>query len=386
MSYQSSNIQTMFSPIEISLMENILHDTLEEQSISQMFTNNDLIEMETIVKQTRSSRNYNHKNGKNQIYFDNIDLSNCDSTKRLKEKIMDYDSIKSNEHAIHKFTPYTQQQQYQHPRRTSQFQDPSTPSKLFNAFKPKRKKINAFILDKSLIKGFLRLFAYYIPSKIFHRFVVIIVQYWGHLMRNLPKTTIIMQHNHTFDSYLIKSINKYGQTRYHEIPRKATLKFIWLSHNSEHRIPSVNKFDNKIWKIKYSSNSIRFNKKTKAKDTRKVGKWFLGPTLGKGGYSWVKKGYDRKDGRIVALKFTSKLKQDWSMSQSKQISNEISALSQIRHPNILKLMGYTLNAKYPQKDGLITPTVLLVLEYAPGGELFDILYYTSALPEIISRT
>eukprot|EP01084_Bolivina_argentea_P082913 150115_1 len=37
---------------------------------------------------------------------------------------------------------------------------------------------------------------------------------------------------------------------------------------------------------------------------RKVGRWFLGETLGKGGYSWVKKGYDRKDGHVVALKFT----------------------------------------------------------------------------------
>lgn len=30
--------------------------------------------------------------------------------------------------------------------------------------------------------------------------------------------------------------------------------------------------------------------------------------------------------------------------------------------------------------------ILLVLEYAPGGELFDILYYTSALEEDIART
>merc|ERR1712187_862723 len=31
-------------------------------------------------------------------------------------------------------------------------------------------------------------------------------------------------------------------------------------------------------------------------------------------------------------------------------------------------------------------TILLVLEYAPGGELFDILYYTSALAENVART
>ena len=119
---------------------------------------------------------------------------------------------------------------------------------------------------------------------------------------------------------------------------------------------------------------------------RKVGRWFLGETLGKGGYSWVKKGYDRKDGRVVALKFTSKAKGDWSASQSKQIQNEIEALRQIKDKHVLQLLAYNLNAKYPQKDGLIIPCVSLVLEYLPGGELFDILYYTSALNEKIART
>mmetsp|Transcript_53188 Transcript_53188/g.88170 ORF Transcript_53188/g.88170 Transcript_53188/m.88170 type:complete len:642 (+) Transcript_53188:151-2076(+) len=119
---------------------------------------------------------------------------------------------------------------------------------------------------------------------------------------------------------------------------------------------------------------------------RKVGRWFLGETLGKGGYSWVKKGYDRKDGRVVALKFTSKAKGDWSASQSKQIQNEIEALRQIKDKHVLQLLAYNLNAKYPQKDGLIIPSVLLVLEYLPGGELFDILYYTSALNERIARS
>lgn len=108
--------------------------------------------------------------------------------------------------------------------------------------------------------------------------------------------------------------------------------------------------------------------------------------MGKGGYSWVKKGYDRKDGRVVALKFTSKAKGDWSASQSKQIQNEIEALRQIKDKHVLQLLAYNLNAKYPQKDGLIIPSVLLVLEYLPGGELFDILYYTAALSEKIART
>ena len=68
----------------------------------------------------------------------------------------------------------------------------------------------------------------------------------------------------------------------------------------------------------------------------------------------------------------------------------------------MKLYAYNLNAKYPMTDddgkedstGKSKPvpqqkyidTVMFVMEYAPGGELFDILYYTSALKEAVART
>merc|ERR1719203_488000 len=76
----------------------------------------------------------------------------------------------------------------------------------------------------------------------------------------------------------------------------------------------------------------------------------------------------------------------------------------------MKLYAYNLNAQYPLAPGSgdgnnddghsntesnkttdkngqkYIDTILLVLEYAPGGELFDILYYTSALKEIVART
>eukprot|EP01084_Bolivina_argentea_P116884 207619_1 len=114
---------------------------------------------------------------------------------------------------------------------------------------------------------------------------------------------------------------------------------------------------------------------------RKTGRWFLGETLRRDRYSWVQKGYDCKTGRVVALQFTCKAQSDWSVSQLKQLQNEIEALRQIKNKNVLQLLEYNLNANYPQKDGLMIPTMLLVLEYLPGGELFDILYYTTALTE-----
>eukprot|EP00493_Phyllostaurus_siculus_P027286 UN27633 len=52
----------------------------------------------------------------------------------------------------------------------------------------------------------------------------------------------------------------------------------------------------------------------------------------------------------------------------------------------LKLFAYNLRCQYPNKDGTSFDTVLLVLELAPGGELFDILYYTDKMRPIMART
>lgn len=128
--------------------------------------------------------------------------------------------------------------------------------------------------------------------------------------------------------------------------------------------------------------------KPEQKKMRTIGRWYIGETLGKGGYSWVKKGFDKKTGKCVVLKFMAKADESWAKEQSKQVITEIESLKQIRHPNVMKLYAYNLNARYPTKKANEpkVETVLLVLEYAPGGEIFDILYYTSALEPVLSRT
>jgi len=144
-------------------------------------------------------------------------------------------------------------------------------------------------------------------------------------------------------------------------------------------------------------------KKAKQEQQRIIGRWTIGATLGKGGYSWVKRGQDIKTGKIVALKFMEKADVSWVKEQAKQVETEIEALKNIRHQNVMKLYAYNLNAQYPTATGAAAKddthgnkkrdseqkyidTILLVLEYAPGGELFDILYYTSALKETVART
>jgi serine/threonine protein kinase len=82
----------------------------------------------------------------------------------------------------------------------------------------------------------------------------------------------------------------------------------------------------------------------------------------------------------------AKADESWAKEQSKQVVTEIESLKQIRHPNVMKLYAYNLNAKYPTSTARKIDTILLVLEFAPGGEIFDILYYTNALEDFLART
>lgn len=122
------------------------------------------------------------------------------------------------------------------------------------------------------------------------------------------------------------------------------------------------------------------------KSKRCIGKYNIYETLGKGGYSWVKKGEDTETGAIVALKFMNRATDQWALEQAEQVRTEIKSLTQIRHEHVMKLYAYNLSAKYPLNEGGFVKTILLVLEYCPGGELFDILYYADKLEEDLART
>merc|ERR1719204_2964093 len=58
----------------------------------------------------------------------------------------------------------------------------------------------------------------------------------------------------------------------------------------------------------------------------------------------------------------------------------------MRHEHVTKLYAYNLSARYMQKDGTPLKCILFVLEYCPGGELFDILYYTERMNDRMART
>jgi len=121
-------------------------------------------------------------------------------------------------------------------------------------------------------------------------------------------------------------------------------------------------------------------------EKRCVGQYEIKETLGKGGYSWVKKGYDSKTNNTVALKFMSRADKSWEKEQADQVRTEIKSMIKIKSKHVMKLFAYNLNCKYPEKNGNTLNTILLVLEFCPGGELFDILFYTQQLDDKTART
>lgn len=88
----------------------------------------------------------------------------------------------------------------------------------------------------------------------------------------------------------------------------------------------------------------------------------IGKPLGKGKFGNVYLGREKTSKFVVALKvlFKSQLKQN---GVEHQLKREIEIQSHLRHPNILRLYGYFYDES----------RVYLVLEYAPGGELYKLL-------------
>ncbi|CEM38022.1 unnamed protein product [Vitrella brassicaformis CCMP3155] len=93
---------------------------------------------------------------------------------------------------------------------------------------------------------------------------------------------------------------------------------------------------------------------------KKVGDYVLGATIGEGTFGKVRLGTHTRTSEKVAIKILEKDKikgdEDWT-----RVVREISILLRIRHPHVIQL--YEILQTHDQ--------LLLIMEYASGGELFD---------------
>eukprot|EP01083_Nonionella_stella_P017014 47514_1 len=120
---------------------------------------------------------------------------------------------------------------------------------------------------------------------------------------------------------------------------------------------------------------------------RMIDNWVLMETLGMGGYSKVKLGLEKTTGKKAALKCmfaesTGKI----SNSKKKQLMRELNVMKKVNHPNVIKLISFNADAKYPEANGKYTSCIMTALEFAAGGELFDYLMYTGHFDDIATRS
>jgi serine/threonine protein kinase len=125
--------------------------------------------------------------------------------------------------------------------------------------------------------------------------------------------------------------------------------------------------------------------KESTEEIRKLGPYIIKQTLGEGGFSKVKLGIHEKTGEKVALKML-KNKSKLTKPVRKQVEREINAMTKIDHPNVLRMKEVDWDCTYTKKNGKQQNIILVVLELATGGELFEFLSYTGFFEESIART
>lgn len=108
---------------------------------------------------------------------------------------------------------------------------------------------------------------------------------------------------------------------------------------------------------------------------RVIGNYILAEKVGQGGFGAVMKGVHSETGEQAAIKFVAK-DTFKSLSDLQRVFQEIQALRNLRHPNIVRILDV---AEHPDN-------VCFIMEFAAGGELRDYVEKRKALSEEESRT
>lgn len=118
-----------------------------------------------------------------------------------------------------------------------------------------------------------------------------------------------------------------------------------------------------------------------------MGEYFVGERLGEGGFSFVHMGTHKDTKEKVALKMLRKDKLSVSSASVRaQVEREIMSMSKIKHKHVIQLKHVDWEAKFTRPNGTQLDVILVVLELATGGELFELLAFTGCFEEAIART
>ncbi|KAM3136501.1 hypothetical protein pb186bvf_011459 [Paramecium bursaria] len=97
----------------------------------------------------------------------------------------------------------------------------------------------------------------------------------------------------------------------------------------------------------------------------------------------IKLGKDLNDQRLVALKI---FKNTHALAQNiKALMTEIQIMKELNHPNLVNLIEFNEAMIYQKRNGVKSNRVVIVVELASGGELFEYVAQTGKFSEEISR-
>lgn len=116
-----------------------------------------------------------------------------------------------------------------------------------------------------------------------------------------------------------------------------------------------------------------------------LGKYQLIRTLGTGAQSKVKLAYDPDCKKHYAIKILKKNNSNLDSKVLELVLNEVQTMADLSHPNILNMIDYQRDGEIVKSDGRTEPVIYIVLELAPGGELFDYVATTGHFQEPIAR-
>ena len=107
------------------------------------------------------------------------------------------------------------------------------------------------------------------------------------------------------------------------------------------------------------------------RNTRNIGSYLIGHTLGEGAFGKVKIGTHLHTGEKVAIKILDKMKMQEDPDDIIRVQSEIAVLKKMRHKNIIQLYEIMESTK----------NIYLIQEYCEEKELFDYINKRKRLTE-----
>ena len=163
--------------------------------------------------------------------------------------------------------------------------------------------------------------------------IQLLIETNNEIKKNKERLHYLTKSIHNDNTFALNNIDNYKRYNHDNrlkllitsISRRSNIKTI----NNTTKKDNNNKDSQNVFNEKIIPTIINYVPKSNQESKKRIiERWYIGETLGKGGYSWVKKGIDIYNGKIVALKFINK---SISQTQIDAVKTEIEILKTIQY-------------------------------------------------------